>query len=128
MVVSTENKGTISDLPYDCVVEVSGVVTSHGFEPYNWGSFIPEARGILQGMKGMEETVIKAAIEGDYNRALSAFIANPLIPGGKKAKDILDELLYAHKAHLPQFAEKIKEIENNQPATVKYVDELMESN
>lgn len=128
MVVSTENKGTISDLPYDCVVEVSGVVTSHGFEPYNWGSFIPEARGILQGMKGMEETVIKAAIEGDYNRALSAFIANPLIPGGKKAKDILDELLYAHKAHLPQFAEKIKEIEKNQPATVKYVDELMESN
>lgn len=128
MVVSTENKGTISELPYDSVVEVSGVVTSHGFEPYNWGAFIPEARGLLQGMKGMEETVISAAIEGNYNRALSAFIVNPLIPGGNKAKDILDQLLYAHKEHLPQFSEKIDEIEMNQPNTVQYVDELMESN
>lgn len=128
MVVSTENKGTISDLPYDCVVEVSGVVTSHGFEPYNWGTFIPEARGLLQGMKGMEETVIKAAIEGDYNRALSAFIVNPLIPGGEKARDILDQLLYAHKEHLPQFAEKIKDIESSQLETTEYVNELMKSN
>ena len=34
MVVSTENNGTITDLPYDCVVEVSGPVTAH-HEPYN---------------------------------------------------------------------------------------------
>ncbi len=39
MVVSTENNGTITDLPYDCVVEVSGPVTAHGHEPYNWGPF-----------------------------------------------------------------------------------------
>jgi 6-phospho-beta-glucosidase len=36
--------------------------------------------------------------------------------------------LYAHKDHLPQFAEKIAEIEANQPETVAYVDELMKSN
>ena len=128
MVVSTENNGTVTDLPYDCAVEVSGVVTSHGFEPYNWGTFIPEARGVLQSMKGMEETVIRAAIDGDYNRALSAFIVNPLVPGGVVAKDILDQMLYAHKDHLPQFADKIREIEENQPDTVNYVDELMKSN
>lgn len=128
MVVSTENNGTVTDLPYDCAVEVSGVVTSHGFEPYNWGTFTPEARGVIQSMKGMEETVIRAAIDGDYNRALSAFIVNPLVPGGVVAKDILDQMLYAHKDHLPQFADKIREIEENQPDTVNYVDELMKSN
>ena len=37
-------------------------------------------------------------------------------------------MLYAHKDHLPQFAEKIKEIEADQPETVSYVDDLMESN
>lgn len=129
MVVSTKNNGTITDLPYDSAVEVSGVVTAHGFEPYNWGSFTnPGARGIIQNMKGMEEMAIKAAIDGDYGAALQAFTVNPLIPGGTIAKTLLDELLYAHKEHLPQFADKIEEIEKNQSDTVEYVDELMKSN
>jgi len=79
-------------------------------------------------MKAMEETVIRAAIEGNYGAALQAFTINPLVPGGTLAKTILDEMLYAHKEHLPQFAEKIKEIEVDQPETVSYVDDLMESN
>lgn len=128
MVVSTENNGTIDDLPYDSIVEVSGAVTAHGVEPYNWGTFTPAARGIIQNMKAMEETVIRAAIEGNYGAALQAFTINPLVPGGTLAKTILDEMLYAHKEHLPQFAEKIKEIEADQPKTISYVDDLMESN
>ena len=128
MVVSTANNGTITDLPYDCIVEVSGPVTSHGPEPYNWGAFPPAARGIIQMMKGMEETVIRAAIDGDYGAALHAFTVNPIVPGGAMAKTLLDELLVAHKEHLPQFAEKINEIEATQPETVAYVSHLMESN
>ena len=128
MVVSTENNGTITDLPYDCVVEVSGPVTAHGHEPYNWGAFPPAARGIIQNMKAMEETVIRAAINGDYGVALHAFTINPLVPGGVMAKTLLDELLIAHKAHLPNFADAINKIEETQPETVTYVAELMKSN
>lgn len=128
MVVSTENNGTIVDLPYDCVVEVSGPVTSHGPEPYNWGTFSPAARGVIQGMKGMEETTIRAAITGDYGAALHAFTINPLVPGGKMAKTLLDELLLAHEAFLPQFADAIQIIKETQPETVTYVKELMKSN
>ena len=128
MVVSTENNGTITDLPYDSIVEVSGAVTAHGVESYNWGAFPPAARGIIQNMKAMEETVIRAAIDGDYGAALQAFTINPLVPGGTIAKTLLDEMLYAHRDYLPQFAEKIKEIEKNQPETVNYVDELMKIN
>lgn len=128
MVVSTENNGTINDLPYDCVVEVSGPITAHGPEPYNWGSFPPSARGILQLMKSMEETTIRAAIDGDYGAALHAFTINPLIPGGTMAKTLLDELLIAHKNYLPQFKKAIEQIEKNQPETVNYVINLMKSN
>ncbi|MDR2832527.1 MAG: 6-phospho-beta-glucosidase [Streptococcaceae bacterium] len=128
MVVSAQNNGTIVDLPYDCVVETTGRVTAHGFESYNWGTFPAGQRGILQGMKGMEETVIRAAIEGNYGAALQAFTVNPLVPGGTIAKELLDQMLYAHKDFLPQFADKIKEIELLQPETVSYVDELMKSN
>lgn len=79
-------------------------------------------------MKGMEETVIRAAIDGDYGAALHAFTINPLVPGGAMAKTLLDELLVAHKEHLPNFAEAIVKIEKEQPDTVAYVTELMKSN
>ena len=62
-------------------------------------------------MKSMEELVIEAAVNGDYGAALQAFTINPLIPSGQKSKQVLDELLIAHKEHLHQFAEVIKELE-----------------
>lgn len=129
MVVSTQNNGTITDLPYDCAIEASGIVTGNGFVPYNWGAFEnPGARGMLQVMKGMEECVIDAAIHGDYGSALQAFTTNPLIPGGYIAKTLLDQMLYANKKYLPQFSDKIADIETNQPDDVDYIDELMKSN
>ena len=91
------------------------------------GAFPPAARGIIQNMKAMEETVIRAAINGDYGAALHAFTINPLVPGGVMAKTLLDELLIAHKAHLPNFADAINKIEETQPETVTYVAELMKS-
>lgn len=128
MVVSIENNGTITDLPYDCVVEVTAKITAKGAVPYNWGGFEPATRGILQLMKGMEETVIQAAIDGNYNKALHAFIINPLTPSGEPAKKLLNEMLYAHKVHLPQFTNEIEKIEKNHPETTEYIDELMKTN
>lgn len=111
MVVSTQNNGTITDLPYDCIVEVSATITAKGAEPLNWGGFPPAARGMLQLMKAMEETVIEAASKGDYDTAMHAFIINPLIQAGPKAQAMLDEMLVANKHYLPQFSEKIAELE-----------------
>ena len=118
MVVSTQNNGAISDLPYDCVVEVSALITSHGAEALNWGSFPPATRGILQVQKAMEEVVIDAAVSGDYGKALQAFTVNPLIPSGAIARDLLNEMLVANKNYLPQFSAKIAELE---AAGVNYV-------
>ena len=111
MVVSTQNNGAIADLPYDSIVEISAMITSHGAEPINWGSFKPAARGILQVQKAMEEVVIDAAVTGDYGKALQAFTINPLINGGAKAKAMLNEMLVANKDYLPQFKSVISELE-----------------
>lgn len=110
MVVSTRNNGAISDLPDDVVAEVTSIITGAGPAPVSWGSFRPEARGMLQLMKNMELVTIEAAVTGDYGKALQAFTINPLVPSGKIAKELLDEMLVAHKEHLPQFKEKIAEI------------------
>lgn len=111
MVVSTKNNGAIDDLPYDSIVEISSIITSHGPEPLNWGKFEPSVRGPLQLQKAMEECVVKAAVTGDYGTALQAFTINPLISSGKVAKDLLNMMLVAHKDYLPQFADKIVELE-----------------
>jgi len=111
MVVSTKNNGAIADLPYDSIVEVSSIITSNGPQPINWGKFEPAARGMVQIMKAMEETTISAAVTGNYGRALHAFTINPIVPSGKIAKDLLNEMLVAHKKHLPQFKDMIESLE-----------------
>lgn len=125
MVVSTRNNGAIADLPFDCVVEVTAAITSHGAEPLRWGALPPAARGMIQLMKAMEETVIEAAVSGDYGAALHAFTINPLIPAGETAIKVLDQLFYAHKDYLPKFASKIAEIEKTKPEIVAFVDQLL---
>ncbi|MDD3403788.1 MAG: 6-phospho-beta-glucosidase [Hespellia sp.] len=103
MTVSTVNHGTITDLPYDSVVEVTCTMTSNGPIPFQFGSFKPQERGILQLMKSMEQLTIEAAVTGDRGTLLQAFTLNPLILSGDVAKQTMDELLEAHKQYLPNF-------------------------
>ncbi|MHC1683144.1 MAG: 6-phospho-beta-glucosidase [Clostridiaceae bacterium] len=118
IVVSTVNNGSVPDLPADCVVEVSSYISGKGALPIAFGPLAPAERGWLQVMKNMELCAVEAAVTGDYGLALQAFFLNPQIPSGKTAKRVLDELLIAHKKHLPQFAEKIAELEK-EGVTVK---------
>ncbi|MGF2054634.1 6-phospho-beta-glucosidase [Vagococcus fluvialis] len=103
MTVSTKNNGTITDLPYDCVVEVTCFITGKGPVPFNFGNFEPQERGLLQLMKSMELLTEDAAVSGDYGTLLQAFTLNPLITSGFKAKKMMDELLEVHKSYLPNF-------------------------
>lgn len=111
MVVSTRNNGAVPDLPVDCTVEVSAFIGANGAKPIAFGPLQPAERGWLQCMKNMELCVEEAAVTGDYGLAMQAFFLNPQIVSGETAKRILDELLIAHKKYLPQFAEKIAQLE-----------------
>lgn len=117
MVVSTINRGAIECLPYNGVVEISSIITAHGPEPLNWGTFNAAARGPLQLMKAMEECVIGAAVHGDYGKALQAFTINPLITSGPKAKQMLDEMLIANEAYLPRFRSVIEALKQHASST-----------
>lgn len=103
MTVSTKNNGTVTDLPADSAVEVTCMITGNGPVPFQFGGFAPAERGLLQLMKAMEELTIEAAVTGDYGTLLQAFTMNPLITSGNEGKQVMDELLEAHKQYLPQF-------------------------
>lgn len=110
MVVSTKNNGAIRELADDSVVEISSVITSNGPMPLSFTKLNAAQRGQLQLMKAMEEVVVEAAITGDYGKAIQAFTINPLIPGGKLGKKVLDEMLVANEEFLPQFKNTIDDI------------------
>lgn len=113
MVVNTENRGALYDLPYDSAVEVSSYITAHGAETITWGKFDSTQRGMLQVQKAMEECTIDAAISGNYDALKEAFMINPLIESGDSMLVMMNELLVAHKKHLPQFKEVIENLESH---------------
>ena len=102
--VNTVNKGSIPFLPHDTAVEISSIITKEGPIPLAIGDQIPvAAQGLIYSIKSFERVAAEAAVTGDYNTALMAMVINPLVPGDKVAKVILDEMLEAHKKYLPQF-------------------------
>jgi 6-phospho-beta-glucosidase len=101
--VNTRNRGALSDVPADSVVEVNCLIGADGPRPITVGPLRPELRGLLQQVKAYEELTIQAAVTGDKGAALQALLANPLVPSVGVAKALLDDLLEAHADHLPQF-------------------------
>ncbi|MBN8201074.1 6-phospho-beta-glucosidase [Bacillus sp. NTK034] len=101
--VNTRNNGAIAGLPSDSAVEVSCVITKDGPKPIAVGELPVAVRGLVQSIKSFERVTIEAALSGDYNTALLALTINPLVGSDKTAKKILDEMLEAHRAYLPQF-------------------------
>lgn len=102
-VVDTLNQGAISNLPDDVVVEVSSVITKDGPKPIAVGELPTQVVGLIQQLKAFEIIATNAAVHGDYDQALVAMSINPLVQSEETGKQILDEMLEAHKQYLPQF-------------------------
>lgn len=102
-VVNVANQGVIPELPYDGVVEVNCIINKQGATPIQTGSLPIAVKGLVQQVKAYETLTIEAAVTGDETLALLALINNPLIHDFMDAKNILKDLLEAHKEYLPQF-------------------------
>lgn len=101
--VNTLNNGAIESIPDNSAVEVNCVITKEGPKPIASGDLPVATRGLVQQIKSFERTAAEAAVTGDYQTALLAMTINPLVPSDTVAKEILDEMLEAHRAYLPQF-------------------------
>lgn len=101
--VNTINNGAIASIPDESAVEISSIITKEGPKPIAIGDLPVAVRGLVQQIKSFERVSAEAAVTGNYHTALLAMTINPLLPSDKVAKQILDEMLEAHKEHLPQF-------------------------
>ncbi|MCM3367513.1 6-phospho-beta-glucosidase [Bacillus safensis] len=105
--VNTVNRGAIASIPAESAVEVNCIITKDGPKPIAIGDLPVAVRGLVQQIKSFERVAAEAAVTGDYETALVAMTINPLVPSDEIAKQILDEMLEAHREHLPQFFKSV---------------------
>lgn len=101
--VNIKNQGAISNLPKDVVVEVNAVIDNAGPRPICVGDLPTGIYGLVQAVKDYELLTVEAAVDGNYEKALMALIANPLVSSYSLAKGVLKDILAANKEYLPQF-------------------------
>jgi 6-phospho-beta-glucosidase len=101
--VDTRNNGAILGLDEDSAIEASSVITREGPIPLAIGRLPLAINGLVQQIKTFERLVVEAALEGDKNKALLALSVNPTTTSDSVAKLVIDELLEAHREHLPRF-------------------------
>lgn len=101
--VNTLNRGTVTDLPYESVIETASMITKDGPRPINYGQIPYRLNGTIQTLKTFERMVCEAAVTGDKDLAIAALTLNPLVDSDTVAIKVFEELYEAHKKYLPQF-------------------------
>ncbi len=106
-VVDVKNNGALSFMGKDDVIEAKCIINKKGATPIKINNFNNQhVIGLMQAVKAYEKLTVRAGIEGSYEAALGALLANPLVGDYYKAKGVLDEMLEANKEFLPQFQEE----------------------
>lgn len=108
--VNTLNNGAISDLPDDVVIETNCIITNKGPQTIQVGPLPDMIKASILQMKTFENLVIRASLTGNYYEAYKALVINPLVADEELSRLVLDELLKAHQAYLPQFTATSKNI------------------
>ena len=102
-VVNVRNDGAIPNLAPDDIVEVTCTVDRDGARPLPVAPLAPEMHGLVAHVKAYEKLTVAAAMSGSRADALTALMANPLIPDWDTARPLLDSILEVNRRYLPRF-------------------------
>jgi alpha-galactosidase/6-phospho-beta-glucosidase family protein len=80
-----------------------GMVGPQGAYGVSIGALPPGVLNTVHPHVINQELIVEAALRGDRHLALQALLNDPLTRDFRSAPRMLDELLKAHAAHLPQF-------------------------
>lgn len=97
------NRGAVSNLPEDAIVDVTGTVDLMGAHPFAMGPLPKELLGYQYSLVLSHELAVHAALSGSRNDLLKAIVAHPLIHSVDAAEKAMDELLTLQAEWLPQF-------------------------
>jgi 6-phospho-beta-glucosidase len=101
--VNVPNRGAISNLPDDSIVEIAAALDRTGPHPFAVGPLPKAVLGYQYSLVLAQELAVDAALSGSRNDLLKAILAHPLIHSVEAAEGAMDELLRLQSDWLPQF-------------------------
>lgn len=106
--VNFPHHGHIDNIPADWAVEMTCTIGRDGATPHpRITHFDEKVLGLIYTIKGFEIAASEAALSGKLNDVLLAMNLSPLIHSDKDAEILAREMLLAHEALLPNFAQTI---------------------
>jgi alpha-galactosidase len=97
------NDGYIENIERDVVVEVPGMIEQGGWHGVAVGSLPGPVAAMVQHEVEIQKLAVEAAMTGSRSLALQALLIDPVVHSAKAAEAFLDEMLVAHRRHLPAF-------------------------
>jgi alpha-galactosidase len=104
LAVNVVNAGLVPNLPDWAVVEVPATVDGSGVHGTPVGPLPEPIAAMCRTQIAVMDRAVEAGVHGDKGAALQALLLDPVVDSVRAAEDILEELLYAHRGLLPQFA------------------------
>ncbi|HUV38661.1 MAG TPA: hypothetical protein VMY39_03565 [Planctomycetota bacterium] len=99
-IVNVANRGTVSNLPDDAIVEVPGRVAASGITPVPTGPLPKGLVGVVRAQLEHAQLSVDAALTGDPKLAVQSLLAHPQSTTFDDVMATVRGLAEAHKAHL----------------------------
>ena len=107
------NRGAITNLPPDCVVEVPGYVDGNGVSIPIVGDLPAPCAAICNASVAVQRLSVEAALEGDPLKLKQAMLLDPLtgaVCNPPEVWKLTDEMLRAESRWLPQYRKYIRQL------------------
>ena len=111
------NEGCITNLPYECVVEVPGYVDGNGISIPKVGDLPLGCAAICSQSIWVQKLAVEAAVNADISLLRQAMLMDPLtgaVCNPAEIYQMVDEMLIAEAQWLPQYAEEIERAKQRQ--------------
>jgi alpha-galactosidase len=97
------NEGAVPNLPADAILEMPAVATATGLRPLQIHDFPDPLAAIVNRKIAATRLTVDAALTGDRDLFVEALLADGAVADPDTASEMADELLAAHRQHLPNF-------------------------
>jgi alpha-galactosidase len=97
------NNGAVPNLPAEAILEMPVVATAGGLRPIQIHDFPDTVAAIINRKLSATLLTVEAALSGDRGLFVEALLADGAVTDPDVARELVDELLEAHRGHLPNF-------------------------
>jgi len=107
---NVKNRGCITNLPPDCIIEAPGYVDGNGLSMPIVGDLPPGCAAVLNASVNVQRLAVQAAVTGDDLLLRQAMLLDPLVGAVCNPPEVwqlVDEMLVAQEQWLPQYTKAI---------------------